>query len=319
MILCGSESANTGIGNCPISLNAIDGHLYLPATKRYTEAEVKGGNFYAILAADACNANALERIQPIMGFTSADTDGADRQTSESNYGNRVETRGAIPGWVFTMWQNWCLQKLAHINFNGSFKQWRPILVDIDGSIALAEYVDANGVKTYGGFDLTELYVGIYNPATGTDPDSWTIGFRLRPSQWNRNWAFVDQRDMGGDVHDIQGMSTVNISNISQTPVVTGTYVLSLTQGCGATNLGLLYPTLGAAGANWVATNQIGGVITVTSATHNATTGNTTLVLDTTDTDFEAGEPIRLSLSPAHVTTILGTCYESEQITNLPNA
>lgn len=311
-LLCGVGSANTGTGNCPISIKEIDMFVAVPAGSRYTKNELLA--FVATFQGLACSPTLTERVQVLKNFVQMDSDGADRQTAESPYGNRVETRRAIPGMLFTIWGDRCLNKYAVEAFDGQHKQWEFILVEKSGSITGAAFVDGlTGATTYGGYSLTELFVGLYGAGNGTDPDSWQIGFRLNTLQWDKNWWHIDGRELDGDPHSIEAMTTIELENMVQDPVVTGTYVIKATVGCGSTNMGLDFPTLLSA-ANLRARNLAGVEIPITSSTVNGTTGYATVVLDTDPPEFVAGEPILFDIDN---TAVVGSCFESETI-RLPN-
>lgn len=317
---CFGGGGNTGNPTCDILPELIKMGILIPKGMSWTEAQIyAAGGILPLLVTAATATNAAARIYPILEFQGMEPTSEERTQQTGGYGARRTVRRGKISWSFQMWGGKCLHT-ALMGFDDRAASFDLLLVDENG-IILGRETSTGG---FGGFSLSDLYVGDYMLADGTNGAMWEIAFELSSSvEWNTDSRYIGTNNA---FRDLRGLRNITLRNatpgITPTPAV-GTYWLDITTDCGTTNLMDIYATELAIAGNWSATNATdGGVISITSRTATVFQGRTYLVFvfDTADADWTLGEDVRLQAANTSVLAANGIIgYEANpSFVVLPN-
>lgn len=297
---CIVQGANTGFGNCVLSFAHIAGAILVPRGTQFTPEDLE--DFQAALETRAMAANPQQRIFPIHHFEQVTDNTEDKTIETLGYGGKYPVREGDYDWTFQFLQGGiCLLKSLR-KFNGA------------GMNAL--FYDANGVvfgqkigDNLAGIPLVFFWADQWRPSDGTASSVYAVQFVFKPRYINDDLGFVET-DFNPSL--VQGLKDVVLSEGagSARPALK---VLAHT-GCSRDNLYDLYADELAAVAAWTATIN-GGSVAITSVAEDPAIGGWTVTLDDTDPNYDANDPIILSLADPVTLDGLGVSgYESRKLT-----
>lgn len=290
-----SAGGNTGTGKCGITIKHVVGHILIPKGKTYKASDFTG--LITKLQTDAQLDNKYDRVYPItVGYEEVALANEERGTKQFGYGRTVTIKDEKIGRTYTIVNNECLNRSV-VAFRDKPDLFDVLCITADGAIIGTMKEDDNGVSL-AGFALDTLYVSSFTEPTIADAAMWTIAIIMQSvSEWD-NRLIVMPED-GNAMTDLTGLQNVDLDYLPQSPVVSGEYHIAATTSCGGTNLADVYATELAVVGMWTATNIVnGGGITITAVT--VVNGHFKLVLDTADTNFIAGNRIKICLAAPSV-------------------
>lgn len=277
---CVTGAKNTGRSGCFFDPKNFVGVLLCPANYVIPAAQLATLQAY-LIAQSEVDSKAL-RIYPIADFFDFKDSSEAPVVEKFGYGQSNTVRDGIYDWGFRY-------RLGGLNYsnrlrshNGS-SDWY-LFIDSKNQIVGTTAKDSTGADSIGAIPPIELYADPFKPNDGKKTSEYWVNFRFLPKYINEQIAYIT--DAGFDVLTvITGLKDVTLSLVgSSTP---GTYNLTMLAGDDKTNLVSILGTtaLNQVGAYKITNTQTGAVITLTTATANATTGIVALAVDTTDTDY----------------------------------
>lgn len=297
-MVCASDFANTGVGDCPLIPKHIIGMFIVPKDFVLTESDLED---LKTSLEDATKANSQnERILPVHNFVGMEDNSEDLVEETLGYGGISVIREGRYNLTFQLGQGGLCLLNSLRKFNG-----RPVRVLLyDAAGVLYGYKDGSTIK---GIPV-ELFYAL--PFTFSDGSGTTTAFRIRlvidPSYLNDNLAFVATSGEGFLLQEIEGLLDIRLEETtgSANPVLK----IKGFAGCGSQNVLKDYATELADEGMWVATNPATGAPVVITSVAINDDGIATVTLD-------SASDVRLSLVGVTALEAAGVVgYESRPIT-----
>ena len=308
-LVCASDVANTGFGNCYLDMQQIVGAFIVPNGYKLTAAELQ--TLQTTLTADSKVVNKLNRIYPVGNFIQITDNSEDKTIQTFGYGGKKVTKEGSYDWTYQFTDGGlCLLKaLRSFNSNG---KWSVLFYDANFNLFGTTGSEEGALY---GIPTEMIWAAPWKPNDGTNTAMYSIQFNFQPRFINEDLGFFAA---GSYLTEITGLQDVVLTKNTWVEA-TGVANVTVASKCG-TNLGEVYPSELAATGVWTAVNAVtGAAITITSVAYVSATKTFNVTIDTADGDFPAGtQGVLLNLAANSVleaASIIG--FESAGAITLP--
>lgn len=304
---CLVNSGNTGIGSCPFDPKNIVAAILTP--KGYELTHTKLASLKASLIADAALDDKTLRIYPIGNFVD-NTDASESLTVQStNYGFKFPVREGVNDWSFHYVDGGLTLHQQMRKFNGSGHDF--LFVDAQNRILGTEGSTSGALKA---IPNVYFWAHPWKANDGTKVAEYTLQFVFPPRFINDFVSFVEADfDV---ISSVLGLVAVKLVSPYHNAVAGSYNVKALVPD----NLYESFADELAATGLWSATNESGGVITISGVTKDATFSGWVLALNIADPDYpSAGGHVLINLKAPSVLAAAGVeGYESSGAVRIGN-
>jgi len=283
---CAVGGGNTGYGDCFLDLKNIVGGILVPSSREYTAEETESAaTLLAAIQADILAA-AASRAYPLAAFEGLTDNTEDPTIQTLGYGGLAVTREGLYNLTLQFIQGGlCLSKSLR-KFNQSNRS--VLLFDANG--VLVGWKSGTVLK---GIPLDMFYQRPFRFNDGTNVTNYSTQLVFKPQYLNDLIGFVEMSI--GDLSALRGLQDIVLYETtgSNLPVLK----IKAKTGCAGTDLYDLYSTDLASVPLWVATNEDGETIAITSVVVDPTLKAWTVTVDNADPNYPVSGPVYITLAP----------------------
>lgn len=310
-IFCGSDVKNTGICECFFDPALLDGAIFVPLKKVFTEAELADLLIQTTLET-AAMAVKTDRIFPFGPFE-AITDNTEDPTRQTfGYGTVKTVREGKYNWQF-QYINGGLNLSNNLrSFNGLTGKYGVIFKESKNTLIGTSKKDVNGNWGLAPIPMADIYARPWRPSDGTNVTNYTIEFSFDPVYINEKIAFKKVSIDSYLLSEFKGLEDIVLTLVEA--VEGGTTIeVSAATDCGSTDVFDLYSAELAQAVAWSLKDSAGAEQTISGVVANADTKTWTITRsEGTNADgdtLELAAPSVLSAAPINVVG-----YESNKLT-----
>jgi len=310
-IFCGSDVKNTGICECFFDPKLINGAIFVPKGKVFTEAELADVLIQATLEA-AASATKADRIFPFGPFE-AITDNTEDPTRQTfGYGTVKTVREGKYNWAFQFLNGGLNLSNSLRTFNGLTGKYAVIFLESQNTLIGTSKKDANGNWGLAGIPMADIYTRPWRPSDGTNVANYTIEFSFDPVYVNEKIAFKKVSIDSYLLSEFLGLEDIILTLVEA--VEGGTTIeVSAATDCGSTDVFDLYETELEQVTAWVLKDSAGDTKTISGVVANPSTKTWTITRsEGTNADGDTLELAAPSVLQEAPISIKG--YESNKIT-----
>jgi len=300
-ISCVVGGANTGVGDCFLTIAHVVGAIIVPSTFSLSKANL--GDLQNALQDAAFDDIPRRRIFPIHNIEALSADNSEDKTVETmGYGGKAPLTEGDYDWTFQYIQGGhCLHSNLR-KFNGA---GRAVL-----------FYDAKGVlygrkigDTLSGIPMVFFFANKFTLSSGSASTAYTIQFVTKPKYMNDELGFVEP-DFSLDT--ILGIQDVALSSHATSTVPIP--VITAVAGCDKSDLFDIYETELEDVTAWIAT--IGGLpVAITSVIADPDLNAWDITLDTADANYSAAGPVVIKMAtPLALQALDVVGFESNSVT-----
>lgn len=310
-IFCGSDVKNTGICECFFDPALLDGAIFVPLKKVFTEAELADLVIQTTLET-ATRAVKTDRIFPFGPFE-AITDNTEDPTRQTfGYGTVKTVREGKYNFQFQYVNGGLNLSNALRSFNGLIGKYGVIFKESKNTLIGTSKKDVNGNWGLAPIPMADIYARPWRPSDGTNVTNYTIEFTFDPVYINEKIAFKRVSIDSYLLSELVGLEDIVLTLVEAAEGGT-TIEVSAATDCGSTDVFDLYADELAQAGAWVLKDAAGDEQTISGVVANASTKTWTVTRsEGTNADgdtLELAAPSVLSAAPINVVG-----YESNKIT-----
>lgn len=310
-IFCGSDVKNTGICECFFDPALLDGAIFVPLKKVFTEAELADLLIQTTLET-ATRAIKADRIFPFGPFE-AITDNTEDPTRQTfGYGTVKTVREGKYNWQF-QFTNGGLNLSNNLrSFNNLIGKYAVIFKESKNTLIGTSKKDVNGNWGLAGIPMADIYTRPWRPSDGSNVTNYTIEFTFDPVYINEKIAFKRVSIDSYLLSELVGLEDIVLTLVAA--VEGGTTIeVSAATDCGSTDVFDLYDTELAQTGAWVLKDSAGDTKTLSGVVANTSTKTWTITrsegVNADGDTLELAAPSVLSAPPINVVG-----FESNKIT-----
>lgn len=310
-IFCGSDVKNTGICECFFDPALLDGAIFVPLKKVFTEAELADLVIQTTLET-AARAVKTDRIFPFGPFE-AITDNTEDPTRQTfGYGTVKTVREGKYNFQFQYINGGLNLSNALRTFNGLTGKYGVIFKESKNTLIGTSKKDVNGNWGLAPIPMADIYARPWRPSDGTNVTNYTIEFSFDPVYINEKIAFKRVSIDSYLLSEFVGLEDIILTLVE---AVQGgaTIEVSAATDCGSTDVFDLYSAELAQAVAWVLKDSAGAEQTISGVVANEDTKTWTITRsEGTNADgdtLELAAPSVLSVAPINVVG-----YESNKLT-----
>lgn len=279
------QGGNVGVGNCNQDLKNVNSFLLLPKGTMIKRSEIP--TMVSLVKTMLSNDNWAQRAQFVTGIKGAELANVDATTGNYGYGGLVTTQDAKVGRTYTF-AGKC-QSIALSKINKMASSFDVVFVH-DGGVLNFAPASIDGEDAIKGFSIDTLEVGLYQETIQDALPMFTVNLILANSDEWRNSVVVMPMN-GNPMSEWKSLRSIGLSYIKATPVVAGTYAISL-EDCSAEDIISVYDTEVIDVDNWVVEDADNGAVMAIDTLAIAN-GRLLFKILTTDPNFMASTRIRI--------------------------
>lgn len=310
-IFCGSDVKNTGICECFFDPALIDGAIFVPLKKVFTEAELADLSIQTTLETAARTIKA-DRIYPLGPFE-AITDNTEDPTRQTfGYGTVKTVREGKYNWLFQFINGGLNLSNALRSFNGLTGKYGWLLKESKNTLIGTSKKDVNGNWGMAAITLADYYARPWRPSDGTNVTNYGVEVSFDPIYINEKIAFKRVNIDSYLLSEFTGLEDIKLTLVAA--VEGGTTIeVSAETDCGSTDVYDLYSEEMAQALAWLLKDVAGEEQTISGVVANDDTKTWTITRsEGTNADgdtLELAAPSVLSAAPINVVG-----YESNKLT-----
>lgn len=254
------DGVNTGKPSCIEDIGLPVGIVLVQKNKVYTRTEI--AMMEATFAADSIADLQRDRIFYIGQFEAVEKSGTDRQQQTYGFGRvRTVRRGKL-GWTFTIATGGKFYHTEIMGFDEKSDQYDALIIGDAGKIAGTVKKDENDQNGLGGYSLSDIYVGDYEIADGSNGSQFLLTIELADSsQFNKRYASVS---VDFDIEStFVGLQTAHLEDLTPDPGIANKIVIR--GNVNGVNLADAYGASIAVSGAWTIINIATGAAVVVSA------------------------------------------------------
>lgn len=280
-----TEGGNVGLGNCNLDLKNVKSLLLLPKGTVIKRSQIP--TMIADIKAMLTNDNWANRAQYVDGIEGAELANVDATTANYGYGTLVTTQEAKVGRTYTFRGKCASNVMSGINNRSSSFD---VVFIHDGGVFNFAPASVDGEDAVKGFAISTLEVGLYQETIQDTLPMFTVNIILENSEEWR-YSVVIKPQGGNPLSELKSLRSIRLSYIKATPVVPGTYSISL-EDCSDNGIMDIYDTELIDTDNWIIENADNGA-TIAIDTLAIANGRLLFKLLTSDANFTASTRIRI--------------------------
>lgn len=304
-IICGQAGANTGTGQCVLTLGGIVGGFLVNSSFALTAEQLASET--ALLAAlnTARLAPKTSRIYPLPPIVSPTDNSEDNVEQTFGYGGIATVREGKYNWQFQYVEGGICVSNALRKFNSQ----KNYIIFFDQYGTLFGMKSGTSMK---GIPLEMFWADKWKINSGSEIMGTSFRVVFDPKYVNDMIGFMKTSDI--DLSGVKGLYNVVLKNGVR---AAGVLKLTATYGCGGDDLYDLYDDEIADVAAWVVTNTAtGNLVTISSVAKDTNIKGWTVTVDTADPDYTADAGgLTVSLAAPSVLATEGVDgFESNSVT-----
>lgn len=288
---CVANTANTGFTSCSYTPGLIEACILVPKGTEFSTAQII--DFQTTLQTGLSNNTKTSRYQIIKQFVGMEDKSSEGVYESTGYGGNRKIRNGKYIWEFEYIKGGgCLHKKIS-TLDNKQDTYDVLWVDTENNCILGTLTESGALK---GFTLEMIDVPNFKINTGAADTKFHVQFAMQnPKEMNLSWGIVNFENSVNLITTLDSLIDTELSvNTAMTSL--GLVKLNVKDSCGGTDLTATYgnelDTIGL----WTVTRlSTGNAITVSSATYSASTGTIDLDLDSSDSDYAAGQLCKISL------------------------
>lgn len=310
-IFCGSDVKNTGICECFFDPALIDGAIFVPLKKVFTEAELSDLLIQTTLETAARTTKA-DRIYPFGPFEAITDNTEDPIRQTFGYGTVKTVREGKYNWLFQFTNGGLNLSNSLRSFNGLTGKYGWLLRESKNTLIGTSKKDVNGNWGLAAVTLADYYARPWKPSDGTNVTNYGVEVSFDPIYINEKIAFKRVSIDSYLLSEFVGLEDIVLTLVEA--VEGGTTIeVSAATDCGSTDVYDLYSEEMAQALAWLLKDVAGEEQTISGVVANDDTKTWTITRsEGTNADgdtLELAAPSVLSAAPINVVG-----YESNKLT-----
>ena len=287
---CLVGQANTGFGDCVLTMAHVVGAFIVPANKSFSPTDLV--DFKATLQEAAFAANKNNRIFPIHNFEQLADNSEDKNVQTLTYGGKYPLTEGDYDWAFQYIQGGHCLHTSLRKFNGLGRS----VLFYDAKGIIYGWKDGEALK---GIPLVYFFANKFTLSDGSAATAYTAQFVLKPKYMNDSLGFVEPDFDPATVSGLQDVVlTAGATAAPDDPV------MKAVVGCGGSDMSELYETELAVPGAWKVTHN-GQVVSLLSVVYTPAVKGWTLSVDPADPNYSATAATVVSLEDPLALELLG--------------